>query len=225
MRINRNTRRSARPVFRSVNSSRRRTMNRKKLNSARSLELYSFSELNEAQKDYVVKNVMNTFLGETIWDFFNETMMEQYHYDVSELAREYESKISSELGFDFSIDESKLYWQSNSQGPYPEWDLGQVFEDVTLLEGDIGFDGRTLDVDKAVWVSDESDDPQQQADLNRTADFLVEILQEFLDKVWSLINDVCQAYPDDDYIYDDLEANDYGDFVVLSETEAKPVRV
>lgn len=67
MRINRNTRRSARPVFRSVNSSRRRAVNsgrtngRRVLNSARSLEIYSFSELNDAQKDYVVKNIMNTF--------------------------------------------------------------------------------------------------------------------------------------------------------------------
>lgn len=225
MRINRNTRRSARPVFRSVNSSRRRTMNRRKLNSARSLEIYSFSELNEAQKDYVVKNVMNTFLGESIWELFNETIMEQYYYDVSELAREYESKISSELGFDFNIDESKLYWQSNSQGPYPEWDLGQVFEDVTLLEGDIGFDGRTLNVDKAVWVSDESDDPQAQEDLNRTADYLAETLQGFINEVWSLINEVCQDYPDEDYIYGDLETNDFGNFVVLSETEAKPIRV
>lgn len=225
MRINRNTRRSARPVFRSVNSSRRRVMNRRNLNSARSLELYSFSELNEAQKDYVVKNVMNTFLGESIWEFFNETMMEQYHYDVSELAREYEDKISSELGFDISIDESKLYWQSNSQGPYPEWNLGDVFGDAVLLEGDIWFDGKGLDVAKAVYTSDASEDPQAQEDLNRTADYLAETLQGFINKVWSLVNDVCQAYPDEDYIYEDLEANDFGDFMVISETEAKPVRV
>ena len=207
-----------------LNSSRRRN-GRRVLNSARSLEIYSFSELNEAQKDYVVKNVMNTFLGDSIWEFFNETIMDQYRYDVSELAREYEAKISSELGFDFSIDESKLYWQSNSQGPYPEWNLGDVFGDLALLEGDIWFDGKGLDVDKAVYTSDASEDPQAQEDLNRTADYLAETLQGFINEVWSLVNEVCQAYPDEDYIYDDLEANDFGNFVVLSETEAKPVRV
>ena len=212
-----------RPVNRRsmLNSNRRRRV----LNSARSLEIYSFSELNEAQKDYVVKNVMNTFLGDSIWEFFNETMMEQYRYDVSELAREYESKISEDLGFDFTINESKLYWQSNSQGPYPEWDFSKVFDDLALLEGDIWFDGKGLDVDKAVYTSDASENPQAQEDLNRTADYLAETLQGFINEVWSLVNEVCQAYPDGDYIYEDLEANDFGDFVVISETEAKPVRV
>ena len=244
MRINRNARRSARPVFRSVNSSRRcmvnsgRTNGRRVLNSARSLEILSFDELNDAQKDYVVKHALESSLGESIWQWFDESLMEQYHYDVEELAKQYEERLDSEYNLiDFKIHTDALYWEESSQGPYPKWNFEKVFDSFTVTEDgsiDVEFNGGGLDVDKAayfdVYRQDEAgewqyDEYGDAPDASYKASEIIAVLQEFINKVWSLVNDVCQAYPDDDYIYEDLEANDFGDFVVISETEAKPVRV
>ena len=102
MRINRNRRRSARPVFRSVNSSRRRAMtrrrmlnsNRQRLNCAAEIgDIVTFNELNEAQKRSAIKNIWNTVGAEWVYDVFNEVAMEVYKDDIKQLAAECEASI------------------------------------------------------------------------------------------------------------------------------------
>lgn len=207
-----------------LNSSRRRN-GRRALNSARSLELLTFNELNDAQKDYVVNNALRSSLGETIWAWFNDDVYDAYKTEVRMLAADYEDKIREEAGIDFKIDADKLYWQSNSQGPYPEWDLGEVFDSVTTYEGEIYFSGCSLDVERCMYDELTSDDDVDAQNFYQLKMFLAETLQEFIDEVWTEIDHVCQAYPDEGWIYDMLSANDYGDFIAVDETEAKPVRV
>lgn len=207
-----------------LNSSRRRN-GRRALNSARSLELLTFNELNDAQKDYVVNNALRSSLGETIWAWFNDDIEGVYKTELHMLATDYEDKIREETGIDFKIDADKLYWQSNSQGPYPEWDLGEVFDSVTTYEGEIYFSGCSLDVERCMYDELTSDDDVDAQNFYQLKMFLAETLQEFINEVWAEINNVCQAYPDEEWIYDMLSANDVSDFIAVSETEAKPVRV
>ena len=217
-----------------LNSSRRRRV----LNSARSLEILSFDELNDAQKDYVVKHALESSLSEGIWQWFNESLMEQYHYDVEELAKQYEERLDSEYNLiDFKIHTDKLYWNESSQGPYPEWKFENVFDSFTVTEEgsiDVNFNGGGLDVDKAayfeVYHQDENGDWQYDEygdapDATYKAQEIINVLQEFINTVWSYVNDVCTAYPDEDYIYDDLANNDYAEFIATSETEATPIRL
>lgn len=146
MRINRNTRRSARPVFRSVNSSRRRTMNRRsilnsgrqRLNCAVAGDIVTFNELNEAQKQSAIEGIWNTRGAEWVYESFNEIEMEVYRDDLKQLAVECEDAIMQIIGDDINaydtveIDTDKFYWDSSSQGPYPDWRLNEVFSDITL---------------------------------------------------------------------------------------------
>lgn len=147
MRINRNRRRSARPVFSSVNSSRRRAMarrrllnsNRQRLNCAAEIgDIVTFNELNEAQKQSAIKNIWNTSGAEWIYQSFNENEMDYYHDRLRELVDECNAKITELLGNDSYresnewINPDELYWQSNSHGPYAEWRLNNVFSGVTI---------------------------------------------------------------------------------------------
>lgn len=217
-----------------LNSNKRR----RALNSARSLEVLSFDELNDAQKDYVVKHALESSLGDGIWQWFNESLMEQYQYDVEELAKQYEERLDSEYNLiDFKIHTDALYWEESSQGPYPKWKFEKVFDSFTVTEDgsvDVEFNGGGLDVDKAAyfdvyrqdeygeWQYDEYGDAP---DASYKASEIIAVLQEFINKVWSLVNDVCTAYPDENYIYDDLANNDYAEFIAISDTEAKPVNL
>lgn len=275
MRINRNTRRSARPVFRSVNSNRRRAVNsarrrmlnsgRQRLNSAVAGDIVTFNELNEAQKQSAIGNIWNTKGAEWIYESFNEDIMDQYRYDIDELASQYNAQISKILGYDYEINTDKLYWQSNSQGPYPEWRLSEIFDECSLewvntaktvkystpsYDGkppveyvDIKVDGRSTDIrDDDVYlllnyysVEDEDWLTEYGADLEgefRTeygvpetiinkVDALINLMHDFIEKVWTLVEDVCRAYPDDEYAYDLYDANDWGDFEVIDDQTAE----
>lgn len=147
MRINRNRRRSARPVFSSVNSSRRRALarrrmlnsNRQRLNCAAEIgDIVTFNELNEAQKQSAIRNIWNTSGAEWVYESFNEIEMDVYRDDLKQLAVECEDAIKQIIGDDINaydtveIDTDKFYWDSNSQGPYPDWGLNEVFSDITL---------------------------------------------------------------------------------------------
>ena len=156
MRINRNTRRSARPVFRSVNSNRRRVMNRRRmLNSGRQRlncaaeigDIVDFTELNEAQQNYVVQNWYKWRELDWIREFFDENIMETYHYDVEQLAKECTEKLFNDFGVQLDINTDKIYWQSNSQGPYPEWKLSEIFDDCTVaVMGGVGDESEFVDI-------------------------------------------------------------------------------
>lgn len=200
-------------------------------------DIVSWNELNDAQKEYALKNIyrMRNFavLVDEIW---SEDIMDTYHYDVEELAKN--------LGITDDVNIDKLYWQSNSQGPYPEWDLSQVF-DVQYVQNDdfsiiVDFYGKSTDVklDLTVeyrdaegdWMTDYSVgdiDDIENADEYTVPENLINQLrvienksQDFIDGVWSYVHDVCTSYPDDEWIDDLMSANDYGDFEILSDTKA-----
>ena len=143
MRINRNRRRSARPVFSSVNSSRRRAMarrrmlnsNRQRLNCAAEIgDIVDFTELNDAQQNYVVQNWYKWRELSWIQEMFDENIMESYRYDVEELAKATTEKLFEETGVQLEINTDEIYWQSNSQGPYPEWKFSEIFDDCTVAD-------------------------------------------------------------------------------------------
>ena len=242
MRINRNRRRSARPVFSSVNSSRRRATarrrmlnsNRQRLNCAAEIgDIVDFTDLNDAQQNYVVQNWYKWRELDWIREFFDENIMENYHYDVEEFAKATTEKLFEETGVQLEINTDEIYWQSNSQGPYPEWKFSEIFDDcsVAVQNGDAGeyvdinfahLGG--LDIDKVVdldinYLDSEEGDyvVEYGVDLADMAHYgltpetteavhaVIDAAQNFIDTVWQHINDVCTAFPDDAYVKEELE--------------------
>lgn len=207
-------------------------------------EFVTWDELNDAQRQYVLdciespRNYEFDKLYFSLIDWFDEDIMDTYHYDVSELVSEYSS---------LEIDADKLYWQSNSHGPYPEWSLDKVFNHQ-YIEGDdycvtINFYGSSTDVDVELTIEYKDADgdwmTEWGADIDdlsnpeyhipqETIDSVQQIAndaQEFINKVWELIHDVCTAYPEIDWIEDTLDGNPYSfTFEVMSDTEVEYVR-
>lgn len=205
-------------------------------------DIVSWSDLNDEQKDYAVNYILNDYpsIYWTLREWFDDLTMEDYQYDVQELAKEYEEQ------YGLNIDTDKLYWQSNSQGPYPKWDLGDVFGGYTVpisddAEYQFNIWGRGTDVEldeQSIYYHDtENDYPgwhwatpdeyDEEYGIPKSVydeiDRITDGAQDFIDKVWSMIHDVCTSFPDEDWIYDALEANDYGKYEIISETEAKPL--
>ena len=206
-------------------------------------EFVTWDELNDAQRQYVLDCIESPSNSEfdkiyyTLIDWFNEDIMDDYPYGVSELVSEYSS---------LEIDEDKLYWQSNSQGPYPEWDLNKVFHHQ-YIEGDdycvtINFHGRSTDVDVELdieykdedgdWLTewgagiDDLSNPEYhipQATIDKV-NAIADEAQDFINKVWELVHDVCTAYPDVEWIEGTMDGNPYSfNFEVVSDTEVEYV--
>lgn len=205
---------------------------KRSIKAARNVEILPFGELTDAQKEQVIELAhSNGALSELMYTWFGDVIMEDYQYDVEELAREIESK------YPIQIDTDKLYWQSNSQGPYPEWDLHKVFSDVRVDEPDgsgvidITFSGRGLDVEVYTDVYNEETDSYEEVECtedelrayNAPEDAIkirmdiANAVQEFIDTVWKLVHNVCTDSPDDEWMYDMLEANEI-EFVVDGDT-------
>lgn len=182
------------------------------------IEYLDFNELSEEQKKQAVDKFINS---DTAYEWFNDDQMIMYNDEVQYLADQLVNKTGIEANPD------KLYWQCSSQGPYPEWDFNNVFEryagTVSGHDVDVAFYGKGRDVEfGAVWVYTDGDYEQFDADdfatelrdtgLEDVADGLDNLLgeaQEFIDSVWRLVNNVCTSYPDEEWAYDTLEANDY----------------
>lgn len=234
-----------RPVNRRsiLNSNRRRrAMNRRcvlnsgrqKLNCAAEIgDIVDFTELNEAQQNYVVQNWYKWRELDWIREFFDENIMDSYYYDVEQLAKECTEKLFEETGVQLDINTDKIYWQSNSQGPYPEWKFSEIFDDcsVAVQSGDAGeyvdinfahiggFDiDKVVDLDINYLDSEEGDYVVEYGvDLADMAHYglapetteavhaVIDTAQYFIDTVWKYINEVCTDFPDDSYIKEELE--------------------
>lgn len=205
---------------------------KRSIKAARSVEVLPFGELTDAQKEQAVTLAnSNGALSELMYTWHAEDVMDNYRYDVEDLAQELTSK------YPIQIDTDKLYWESNSQGPYPKWDLHKVFSDVRVDEPDgsgvidITFSGRGLDVEVYTDVYNEETDSYEEVEC--TEDELraynvpeeaikirmdiANAVQEFIDNVWKLVRDVCTEYPNDEWLYDTMEANNI-EFVVDGDT-------
>ena len=203
------------------------------------MNVADFDELNEEQKDYVVQNIEHMGnLYEDLWYRFNEEMTDVYTSDVYALAKEYENE------YGLSIKCDRLYWQSNSQGPYPEWDFDSVFREIAIDTDNGGtvyveFYGGSLEVDTFItveWVNAdgyyEKEDGLDIGDLHNLdynltdsdiekVETVIDKAQEFIDEVWKMVDDVCTSYPDYDWLYDTMEYNEMGAFEIISDTEVR----
>ena len=203
-------------------------------------DIVTWEDLNEAQKNYVVEHAYEFSKLEYIWEFYNESLMDWYHEEVNELANKY-----AEQGIDINTD--KIYWQSNSQGPYPEWRFEDIFDTVYVdYDGGevvLNIYGRgtepTIDFDLSPYTDADGDYEYEYnlelgdltySDYNVPDEVVLEVekkasaIENFVDKVWELINTVCTSYPDDEYIRGELDNYPDDDFMIISDTEAKPVR-
>lgn len=170
------------------------------------IDYLNFSELNDEQREQAVQVFIESGRAS---EWYSDDEMMWYEENLHEMARDAERKSG------LVINEKKLYWESNSQGPYPEWDLSTVFPAYDGGSFDIYFYGRGTDVEAQVTTYREEDgDWVFDADYDETdaPDFamnIINVAQQFIDKVCDYIDDVCNSYPDDDWCYETLEANDY----------------
>lgn len=210
------------PVKSSRMSARRRA-----IKSARTLEIYTYDELTPEQQQYVLNNWSNMRkLADVIYDWFDEDEMFIYNDEKQFIADKY----ANMYGLDINSD--KTYWQSSSQGPYPEWSLDQVFdtycgETTTGIPYCIEFYGRGLDVQCSLDTDgyyDEGEPTESDIDakLGMPIGEIMQGAQQYIDELWNLINNVCQAYPDDEWVRETIEANpDSFEFTVSDDGTVK----
>lgn len=184
----------------------------------------NFSELDDVQKEKAVEVFRESG---TAYEWYSDEQMMMYQDQVSIDANELEITTGIHVNTD------KIYWQESSQGPYPEWNLRQVFDTYygTTSNGidyEIEFENGSMQrskdtVDAYFSVYNPNDGEWWTGDLGEIDvqdEFLTDsdrkeigdkwqAAEDFMNDVWRLIEDVCRSYPDDEWCYDTLEANDY----------------
>lgn len=210
-------------------------MKHRNMRESRNMELLDWTELTPEQQDYVIDNWSNIRkIADTMYDWFDEDLMFFYKEDVEEIAQKYEKEYGLE------INTKNIYWQSNSQGPYPEWRLNNIFSDIEGSDSEVDYeilfaDERGFNVADCVSVDiyvDDLDTGERIYDDQYTLDELekspnvpfetvdkinniVQGAQDFIDEVWKRVNEVCTSYPDDDWVRDTLDNNpDVFDFYI-----------
>lgn len=180
---------------------------------------YSYDDLTPEQQDYAVAHWSDfSKCANTIYDWFNDDAMDWYHEDIDRIAEEYSEK------YGFNINTDKMYWQSGSQGPYPDhWRNSEVFDKMylgsagNLTDVDLSFEGAlTVEVYGDYYIGDQvayGYSPSQLAD-NGANEQAVQIItniaqgaQDFVDEAWKLIESTCSSYPDDEYVRGIFEGN------------------
>ena len=180
---------------------------------------YSYDDLTPEQQDYAVAHWSDfSKCANTIYDWFNDDAMDWYHEDIDRIAEEYSEK------YGFNINTDKMYWQSGSQGPYPDhWKNSEVFDKMylgsagNLTDVDLSFEGAlTVEVYGDYYIGDQvayGYSPSQLAD-NGANEQAVQIItniaqgaQDFVDEAWKLIESTCSSYPDDEYVRGIFEGN------------------
>ena len=211
-RFNRATRpvRASRPIRAS-----RRTRKSIKASEWDDNKILRFSELTPEQQQQAVDIFTEST---TAYEWYSDDQMDMYQEQVRIDADE----LTKNTGI--AVNADKLYWNESSQGPYPQWRLQDVFDeyegtgDGTDFSFTVYGESTTVYIG-TIWVYDEGawdqyydSDELREEGYNEIADIVDEKLaaaQAFIDEVWSLIKDVCWSFPDDEWCYDTLEANDY----------------
>lgn len=204
--------------------------NKQPIRAARASWVVTFSELTPEQQEKAIELAgSDRRLSDIIQSWFDEDIMDGYRSNVIDLA----SDLTAKTGIAVNVD--MLYWGSSSQGPYPEWNLSDVFESYVGGDGDIeyemSFGGKSTDV--IGWISIDLYMPNEDGDYTwdygydcdevRSSGVDSQIVsdimskanaaQDFIDKVWELIRDVCWEYPDEEWIRETMEANDFEFYV------------
>lgn len=96
----------------------------------------TWDELSKEQQDYVIDNYQN--LSEVVTNYIYEgadiVARDEYEYRLEELIATYETNFPG-----LQINKDKIYWDSNSQGWYPEWEVNDIFHG-----SDVELDARTF---------------------------------------------------------------------------------
>ena len=90
----------------------------------------TWDELSKEQQDYVVDNYWHfSAAADWIYEAANISARDEYEYRLTELIATYETDFPG-----LQINKDKIYWDSNSQGWYPEWEVNDIFHgsDVEL---------------------------------------------------------------------------------------------
>ena len=84
----------------------------------------TWDELSKEQQDYVVDNYWR--LSEAVASYIYEgagiVASDDYEYKLEELIAAYETDFPG-----LQINKDKIYWDSNSQGWYPDWEVNDIF--------------------------------------------------------------------------------------------------
>lgn len=110
--------------------------------TASSKSIKTWDELTSEQQDSILKDWYK-YLGEYMMEWIADDAGIVYDDMVSQLIGEFERAYPG-----LQINSDKIYWNSNSQGWYPEWKVSQIFDGsyVTLsATGSIG-----------IWVDETS---------------------------------------------------------------------
>lgn len=210
-------------------------------------DIVAFSELNSAQKQYVLDNwnFMDS-LADTLNGWFSEDSMSLYEDMLNEIASRYEK-----LGVYINTD--KIYWQSNSQGSYYSdcW-LSEVVDGVSFDNRSDGecievsfpnhygspYPGNAKDVAEIGYYGvDEYGDEDyiviNYGDLKGDTyidEYTKRQISDFIDKVedalsdiWNLIRDTCMAYPEDEWVEDMLDNNSGFRFEIIDDKRVEAV--
>lgn len=94
----------------------------KKTITASSKSIKTWDELTSEQQDSILKDWYK-YLGTYMMDWIAENASYIYEEDVSQLIEEFERAYPG-----LQINSDKIYWESGSQGWYPEWNVSQIFD-------------------------------------------------------------------------------------------------
>ena len=180
------------------------------------IQYLNFDELSEEQKQKAARDFASS---ETAYRWYSEEMSDVW----SEQSKIDADEFTQATGI--SVNSKKLHWEESSQGPYPKWNLGDVLGDYEAIPGvSASFYGSLTAKFDTIWVEEQGDfiatgyqdygdtNELRKAGLNDIADQLDAILakvQEFVDKIWELVEMICTSYPDEEWAYETLEANNY----------------
>lgn len=160
------------------------------------IQYLNFDELSDEQKDQAVRWMLDEGPA---YAWYSDDAMFWYKERVNELASDLQEN------FDVEANTDKLYWQESSQGPYPEWKLDQVFGEQDYGGYSIVFYGESTTVYADCY--DESGD--EMSSIPEDAQAKIDAVQQFINDVWSAVEDTCRSYPDEEWVYGALEANNY----------------
>ncbi len=111
--------------------------------TASSKSIKTWDELTSEQQDSILKD-WYSYLGERMMNWIGDDASEIYEEEVSQLIEEFEHTYPG-----LRINRDKIYWDSSSQGWYPEWNVSKIFDGsyITLSSttGSIG-----------IWVDETS---------------------------------------------------------------------
>lgn len=192
----------------------------KKIVASRTAQIIPFYELSPELQEKAIEIASSGRLYEILENWYDDMIYEDYRYQVEELAN------SLRMKFGISVNTDKIYWNCNSQGPYPEWDFSDVFDTYSDDEYDIEFSGKGCNIESfaIIYTNDNCEEVECNVkslsayieDKNVISEIMskVNAAQNFIDDVWDLVKEVCTSYPDDQWIVDTLEANEQLEFLV-----------